>query len=78
MLSYNSERIGFPSSPTVLLVCGYPQSTSSSFKIQRPLPSKDTNAVVFISYIHLKMEYYGPSRQICMLNTDNPTTMSEH
>lgn len=78
MLSYNSERTGFPLSPTVSLVCEHPQSTSSSFKIQGSLPSNDTNAVVFISYIHLKMEYYGPSRQICMSNTDNLNTMSEH
>jgi len=54
MLSYNSERTGFPSSPTVLLVCEHPQSTSSCFKIQGSLPSKDSNAVVFTSYIHLK------------------------
>lgn len=77
MLSYNSKRTGFPSSHRVLLVCEYPQSATSSFKIQGSLPSKDTNAVVFISYIHWKMDY-DPRRQICILNTDYSSTIFEH
>lgn len=78
MLSYNWKRIGFPSSHPVLLVCEYPQCATSSFKIQGYLPSKDTSAVVFVSYIHSKIEYYDPSRQICILNTDNPPMITEH
>lgn len=78
MLSYNSKRICFPSSHTVLLACEYLQSATSSFKIQESLPSKHTSAVVFVSYIHSKMEYYDPSRQICILNTDYPPTIYEH
>ncbi|EAX11756.1 hCG2045869 [Homo sapiens] len=68
--------MGFPSNHMLLLVSECLQSTYSSFKIQGSLPSKDTNAVVFISYIHLKMDY-DSSRQICILNIDNPTTVSE-
>lgn len=78
MLSYNSKKICFPSSHTVLLVCEYRQNATSSFKSQGSLSSKDASALVFVSRIHSKVEYYNPSRQIYVLNTDNPPTISEH
>lgn len=78
MLSCNSKRTHFPSSHTLLLVCEYWQNATSSFKSQGSLSSKDTSTVVFISHIHSKLEYYDPSRQIYILNTDIPPTISEH
>lgn len=76
--SLTIQRECFPSSYTVLLVSEYLQSATSSFKIQGSLPSEHTSTVVFVSYIHSKMEYYDPSRQICILNTDYPPTIYEH